>query len=230
MISPEEEFTEEQIVILRDQLNSDWQGTGNTGSIVIMPSSNVKFQPFSISPKDMDFLALMESMKANIYNSLNIPLPLVTTDAATFNNYSSSMLQLYTDVIFLSLDNYINELTNFLLPRFKKDKLVLSYDKSKIPAVEDRNIAIIEKKAKLGVMEINEIRAQLGLEQKPEYNVLVKPVNNSVNNDKVTQSEQLTSDKFDDKIEAEEFLEALKRNGYSDSEIMEKAKLYYGTK
>lgn len=160
-------FTDDQYESIRQSLAS-FTGSENAGKVIMLQGlgEQFKFEQLSLSSKDMEFIALTNDCKNSICNRLNVPLPLVNPDAATFNNVENAILFLYDNAVFPLADTLFDELTKFLVPRFSLsiDDVKITYDKDEVNSVKTRLINQVITKANSGLFTTNELRAEAGYE------------------------------------------------------------------
>ena len=188
-----EEKPQDLVDILRQEIEDHAKGAANAGKPLILPFG--KWQEASISNKDMDFLQLKKDAANNIYNIIGIPLPLVTSDASTFNNVSTAQAMMYQSGVIPLANSLFSDLTHFLVPRFKefKDKsVIITYDPQDIEALSPIRIDNMLKLQKSNVMSDNELRSTIGREPYEGGDVIYKAANlMPVGNDSFTDDEPL---------------------------------------
>ena len=164
LITSETELGDEQRPRIREQLNAQYAGSDNAGKIMLLDGGKFDFKEMSTSMKDMDFLNLKKEVTAAVYNIFNIPLPLISTETMTLNNYSEARVAFYDNGVLPLTSCLYEKLTSFLFPRYKMDvnKFKLWYDSGEIPALEPRRTEEINRKKQSGVLTINELRALQG--------------------------------------------------------------------
>ena len=93
----------------------------------------------------------------------NVPLPLITTDAQTFDNYKEAKLALFDDAILPLADRVFAGLSAFLLPRYSLDsaKYQLTYDVDQITALVMRRNNELKLLKELDIFSDNEIRGRM---------------------------------------------------------------------
>lgn len=161
-----EMLTDDQYQRLQNQLERFYSGSHNAGRSMILEGGD--FIQMSQSNKDMDFAELKRTITETIYRSLNIPLVMVSTSAATYNNLELAQLSLYDNSVLPVMDRLLLELTTMLMYRFeRKRSLRLVYDKDEITALEPRRTEQVRKLKETGVLTVNEIRRQIGYEPVP---------------------------------------------------------------
>lgn len=81
------------------QLNNNNMGASNAGRPMLVDGADIGWQQTSMTNKDMDFLELRREITKMIYSALKIPLPLVSAETMTMNNYIQAQLSLYDNVV-----------------------------------------------------------------------------------------------------------------------------------
>ncbi len=162
----EEALTDDQYMRLKAEFNNMYTGSSNAGRVLIAEgSSGVHYQDMMINNRDMDFLKLKENVENKIYNRLGIPLPLVMQGRQTFDNLKEARELLYDNTILPLADVVLDEMTAFLLPRYKDLKdWFITYNESDIPALRGRRVRELVSRSKLGIYSTNELRTQDGSE------------------------------------------------------------------
>jgi HK97 family phage portal protein len=156
------DFNLDQQQALRGELDNLYAGASNAGRMMV--TSNLEWQPFGQTAKDMDFATLRIQMKEEIYNRLKIPLPLINSNALSLANMEVANTQLYDLAVLPLADRIFKILTMNVLSKYPdSENLTLTYDPATIPALMDRNIDQVTKIAALNKTTINEIRNRLDL-------------------------------------------------------------------
>jgi HK97 family phage portal protein len=131
-----------------------------------LADNGIDVKEMGLNNKDMDFLELKKEVTYSIYNNLKVPLPLVLPERTTLNNLENSMTMLYDRAVIPLANRILQELTLFLMPRYKgSEDLIITFKKDDITALEGRKLDQIDKQSKLGVFTINEIRSMLSYEE-----------------------------------------------------------------
>lgn len=158
-----EDITDDQFESIRAQIVSFYSGGANSGKTVILPGG-LEFVPID-SMSDMDFEKLTNQVTKTVFNRYKIPLDLVTTEQASANTAWAAKLTLYDNAVLPLAWRLLEELTNFLAPRYKLDvNDVILPNENTIPALQSRRLEQITAKAKLNVLVTNEIREEIGYE------------------------------------------------------------------
>jgi len=118
----------------REYFKRQMQGDLNAGEVPILPNG-MEWQDVGKGPRDMDFLSTHKESAKLIARAFGVPLPLIDNDAATFNNVREAKLRFYTDTVLPQFNEFLEQLSNWLLPSFGKG-LRLGVDMDKIPALE----------------------------------------------------------------------------------------------
>lgn len=146
---------------IRNQIKRFYTGAKNAGRAFL--SMNLKFTKMTQSNLDMDFDVLRRAVFDTIVAGLKVPLPLVSADTMTLNNLENSVLTLYDNAVIPLAKGIFKELTLFLMPRYPNSNgLQITFEEGKLPALEPRRNAELNKIKDLNVLTLNEIRQMLG--------------------------------------------------------------------
>lgn len=160
-----EMLSDKQRESIKEQLQNYYSGAENAGRVGFLDVP-ITWQQMSQSNKDMDFLSLKRDTEAMIYKRYKIPLPFVSEETMTMANRDSARLDFYQDAILPLLNRIYSELTLFLMYRYPdSENLIITYDISKIPALEPRKLDQVTKLQALSVLSVNEIRTLVGYEE-----------------------------------------------------------------
>jgi len=213
-------LTDDQYTRLKEQANNFLMGAENAGTIFIAEGANISYKDMITSNRDMDFMKGRQDVRQVIYNRYHIPLPFVNPDRQTFANMGLAKEQLYDNGVLPLADRLFNELSIFLLPRYKgSENLVLTYDKSCIPALQNRQTRDIKQKSETGIYTINELRAFAGMESLDDGgDMLYRPASMvPIAEDQFTEDQHATPQKTSKK----KFVEIMSLKGYSAEKIEE---------
>jgi HK97 family phage portal protein len=160
---------------MREYFKARMQGADNAGEIPML-AEDAEWVALSQTARDMDFLSTMKETSKYVAAAMGVPLPLIDNDASTFNNLEQAKERLYTDTVIPILQELIEALNNWLLPRYG-DGLELRLDLDTIPALEalrermfQRAVTAYDK----GVLTLQEARELMGYQ--PEAEGSFKPV------------------------------------------------------
>ena len=151
----------EQREHLEEKFEAKMQGYKNAGRPPVL-EGGVKWEPWAITPKDMDWLNSDKMNSRKICSVYNIA-PEIIGDAEnkTYSNYKEARKALYIEAIMPDLDFLADEFNNWLTPAFG-DRLVLEYDKGSIEAIKEEQNAVYERQANAWWRSINEKRISCG--------------------------------------------------------------------
>lgn len=143
------------------RIYEDLSGSENSGKIAVISGSEVDIKEVGTSNKDMDYAELDRVASNAIYMRYKIPLPLVTSDAATYNNMRTAIEMLYDFAVLPHADTLFAGLTKFLLPRFRLDsrQYRLTYNPDTITALMQRKLDQLKMRKDIAVETINELRS-----------------------------------------------------------------------
>lgn len=154
---------------LRTYFKRTWSGMDNAGNMPIL-TGGLKFTAMSHNPRDMDFGSSMTEAAKNIALVFGVPLPLVTTEAATFSNMDAALERLWSDTVLPLLDEVIEALGDFLSPLYSTG-LSLTYNADSVPALEGKRTRKFERMVKAvdsGLLTPNEARVEVGFDESAE--------------------------------------------------------------
>ncbi len=222
MIIPEDDLTPDGQELLKDMVKEFQVGSENAGRPIF--GGGVKeVKDLIKSNRDMDFVNLKKSILQCIYNGLNFPLALVSTDSMTFSNLGQARELLYDNAVLPEAKRSFNELTNMIIHRYPDvaDSRII-FNENSIPALKDRQVRQAVDLKNTGSYTRNEIRKTLGDEKLEEGgDVILGPVSEVPNAvDGFTDDQPKPPKKF--------YLEAMEKYGlpYDElNEIAEKAGL-----
>ena len=169
-------LTDDQMEALKSQFNNYYSGAENAGRPMFLPRG-LEFKEFSVSNKDMDYIALRTASSNAIYNAFRVPLALMSTESMTLDNFREAKLFLYDNAVIPLADMLYGELTNFLIPRYGEDpfKVRVTVDMETIPALEPRRLDKVKSMKDLGIFTTNELRQELGREDVDGGDVIAEP-------------------------------------------------------
>lgn len=175
----EEDLDEDDFIKLKQRINDQYAGTANTGNIGVTTGGKVSVDELGINNKDMDFFNLQQVAQKSVALQYKFPLPLLTTDASTRDNFKTSKLSLFDDAVLPLADVIFGGLTEFLMPRYGLDptQIIITYNPNTILPLADRTLDHVIKIASLGVETDNEIRERIGQEEYEGGDVVYKPAN-----------------------------------------------------
>ncbi len=149
------------------------------GEIWVTAGGKIDIKELGRTNKDMDFAKLQRMAMDAVALQYNVPLPLISNDKATFNNYQTSLLALYDNATLPLADRIFGDLSAFLLPRYKLDpmKYRITYDILSITALRMRVLEEIKLRKDIGFESDNELRGIISREPYRGGDQILKPAN-----------------------------------------------------
>lgn len=156
------EASPQQMIDTENKFNSKMRGHKQAGKFIVVKDSEIT--PLGFSPKDLEGMNLRREMKQEIFAAYGISETEFSTNDANLASSITGNLQFYRNIKPLLIKN-AEELTNSLIPLFYPDaeegEYFFAYDEI-IPEVAKPQLTAAER-VSLGIMSINEMRAEIGL-------------------------------------------------------------------
>ena len=141
---------------LESKFEEKMRGYKNAGRPPVL-EGGVRWEPWAISPKDMDWLNADKTNSRKICSVYNIdPAIIGDSENKTYNSYKEARKALYIEAILPDLDFFQDELNNWLVPAWGDDRLYLQYDKNSIDAIREELTAIYDRQSKAWWRTINQ--------------------------------------------------------------------------
>jgi HK97 family phage portal protein len=159
------------------RVNAQWGGSTKAGMIGVTAGEEMEIKDIGSTNKDMDFAVLHKLAQKSIALQFDVPLPLITDERQTLNNYREGRLALYDDAVIPLSKILFGGLGSFLLPRFGLDpsKARISFDPDQISALVSRRNDEMLKRTQARIETDNELRALITREPIDGGDVLYKP-------------------------------------------------------
>lgn len=139
-------------------------GPQAAGANIVAPVP-VEYNNLMITPRDMDFLKLIENSRVEIYSQYQIPLPLVVTKTMTMANFENAVIAFYDMAVLPRAKFVLHTMGQWLLSRYKDgDQYELTINEKELDALKGRMIERQKSMTETGVYSDNEIRAESGYE------------------------------------------------------------------
>lgn len=150
-----EEFEETRKKILKSV-----EGADNAGRVLVTKGGEMDIHEPSGSSRDMEFEKTQKSARNVAALAYRYPVILLSTDAATFQNFEKSILAKWDDAVIPLAGRLLGGLAEWLFPRYKLDPEVwtLDFDRMEIDALRARFLAELKERVEIGVETHNEIR------------------------------------------------------------------------
>jgi len=162
----DEDLSPDDFDATKQRVMDQYAGSQQAGKIGVTAGGKLDIKELGINNRDMDFANLQEMARTAVALQYKFPLPLLSTDATTFNNYREAKGALYDDAVLPLADRLFGGLSDFLLPRYGLDpsKIRLSYDLDQITALASRRNEELKLRRDLNLESTNEMRSLLGRE------------------------------------------------------------------
>lgn len=163
----EQSLSQETLTSLTEQLRAMSAGVNNARRSPVL-EGGLEYQQMGMSAVDMDYINSIDKATEHVAMALGIPLPLVQTDASTFNNLSSARELFYETTVIPLLSRLLKELSIFIDP---KGKHTAKPNLDSISALEDkrkRKFDTMLAGIQGGVITPNEARVELGWDEIPD--------------------------------------------------------------
>lgn len=163
----------------KERVKAQYGGSSKAGMIGVTAGGALDIKEMGINNKDMDFANLQGMAQRAVALQYKVPLPLMTTDAATFTNFKESRAALYTDAVLPLADRIFDGLTDLLMPRYGLDpnEYRITYDKTKIEALSAIALEELKLRKEINIESDNELRASIGRKPYKGGDVVLKPAN-----------------------------------------------------
>lgn len=162
----DEDLSQDDFEEVKDRVRSQYGGFSKAGEIGVTSGGKLNIEEIGVNNKDMDFANLQSMAKQAVALQYKVPLPLVTIQATTLNNYTVANLALYDDAALPLADRVYAGLTDLLMPRFGEDPVEtqITYDLDTITALAIRRNEELKLRRDLNLESLNELRSTIGRE------------------------------------------------------------------
>jgi HK97 family phage portal protein len=151
----------EQFDRLREELEAAFQGAANAGRPMLL-EGGLSWQALSLSPQDMDFVALKAAAARDIALAFGVPPMLLGMPGdSTYANYREANKALWRQTILPLADKLLGALAQGLGPWMPG--LSLSVDLNQLPALIDDRGTLWEQVASADFLSPAEKRSMLGI-------------------------------------------------------------------
>lgn len=236
VVDKEFHLGDDQYERMKAQIQSKYSGASNAGNILILEGGK-DFKQLSMNNKDMDFLNLLKFVREQIYITKGIPLPMVTAESMTMNNFEESKYMMFDTDILPFADKLYLELTNLLVRRYDlSGRFSIAYNPELVPALQAKRTAEIKNKIDSKVITTNESRALLGYEDIDGGDTVLVPTTlqplgmteDSVDDEGVKYDYTTAHGKY--RLRLEELINEEGQRKFTDEEIDKKVFSLYGVK
>lgn len=153
---------DEQYIRLEKMIEKKIMGLENVGRPPIF-EGGITWQPFAISPKDMDWINSDKLNSRKICSVFNVAPELIgDAENKTYSNYKEARKALYMEAILPLMDYLRDEYNNWLTPQWNEERLFLEYNKNAIEAIKEELDAVYKRQAMAWWRTINQRRVSCG--------------------------------------------------------------------
>ena len=154
-------LSEEQFERLRDELQANFSGAGNAGRPLLL-EGGLTWQTMSLSPRDMDFLALKNGAAREIALAFGVPPMLIGIPGDnTYANYREANLAFWRQTVLPLAARFASAFTAWLGPAFGEG-LRLAPDPDRIEALSVEREALWRRVGKADFLTPQEKREAVG--------------------------------------------------------------------
>ena len=173
----DEDLNDDDFQATKERVLDQYAGAQNAGKIGITAGGKLDIKELGTNNKDMDFANLQNMARIAVALQYKFPLPLLSTDAATFNNYKEAKAALYDDAVLPLADRIFGGLSDFLLPRYGMDpsKVRITYNIDQITALAGRRNEELKLRKELNLETLNEMRTMIGREPVEGGDTVMQP-------------------------------------------------------
>jgi phage portal protein BeeE len=155
-------LSQDQYKAFKSAIQEGLSGPPNSGKNIIL-NGPTKYENLLITSRDMDFVNLMKTSAVDVYNAYRIPLPLVTTETMTLDNYRQAIYMLYDLAVLPKAKFMFKNLGDFILARYKDgNRFRMVLDEREIPALKQRLFERGQSMRNIFAFTEDEIRAEAG--------------------------------------------------------------------
>lgn len=166
---------DQQYQRLKKETDAQYIGAMNAGRPLFL-DGGLKWENFTISPKDSDWLSGRKLSKREIAQVYQVPPELIGDgEVKTYSNYEEARKSFYVETILPYMDTFRDSLNNWLTIRWN-ESIVLDYDKDDIEALQEERDQLYERVGKATWMTLNEKRLATGLDEIDGGDVILVPM------------------------------------------------------
>lgn len=174
----EDDLNDDDFAETKRRILQQYSGVFQAGMPIVTAGDKLNIKEMGINNKDMDYAVLHEKAKQAVAQVYKFPLPLLTTDSSTFNNYQLALEALYHNAALPLADCIYGGLQSLLFPRFGLDSSYkLTFDLDDIMALKASRFKELSDRVNLNLESLNEGRELLGREPVTGGDEIRLPVN-----------------------------------------------------
>lgn len=175
----DEDMDEDEFEAVKARVIEQYGGAPVAGQIGVTAGGKLTIKEMGISNRDMDWPSLMKIAQKSVALQYNVPLPLITDERQTMNNYKEGKVALFDDAVIPLSRRVLGALSDFLLPKYRLDptKATIALNPDEVTALVERRNDELLKRKKISVESTNELRAILGREPTDGGDKVLVPAN-----------------------------------------------------
>ena len=156
-----DDLNDDDFATAKEKILSNYRGS-NSSKVAVTSGDDMEIKEMGVNNRDMDFATLQKMAKEAVALQYNVPLPLVTVEASTLDNYKTAVVALYDDAVLPLADTLFSGLTDLLVPRFGLDpaKVKITYDAKSITALVDRELNQLKLRREINIETTDELRRE----------------------------------------------------------------------
>jgi phage portal protein BeeE len=131
------------------------------GGVTVTSGGDLDIKEYGLSAKDMDWANQLHRCDVEVYNLLGVPLPLVSNESATFNNYATASATFYEHTVLPLADYVFGIIGAYLAKPAKIQGAYMLADRENIDALQTKRLEQLELRKKVGVETANELRSSI---------------------------------------------------------------------
>jgi len=131
------------------------------GGVTVTSGGDLDIKEFGLTAKDMDWFNQLTESAKEIYNLIGVPLPLVTNEASTFNNYATASAIFYEHKVLPFADYMFGIIGEYLAPLAKVQNAVMLADRENIDALQTKRLEQLKMRKEVAVETVNELRSSI---------------------------------------------------------------------
>lgn len=154
-------LTEEQFARLKEQLNEEFSGVGNTGKPMLL-EGGLDWKEMSVRPRDMDFIENKNSASREIALAFGVPPQLLGIPGDnTYNNMMEARIAMWEQAIIPMMVDVFSTLSGWFCKLYMQE-LSLEFNKEAISAIARKREGEWEKISKADFLTNEEKREYFG--------------------------------------------------------------------
>lgn len=159
VLQSDQKLTSSQRQTLQTSIRKLYQGADKSHKTLIL-ESGLEAKPFSMSAKDMDFLAQQQYDMSKIFSIFGVPKSIMAvSDDVNLANAKVGEYVFMKYTVIPKLKRIVAQLNEFYLPMFKGTENMFFSFKNPLPEDTDAKVKMYDSALGKGYMTINEVRA-----------------------------------------------------------------------